>query len=91
MRRLCLSTTFLSKLAKHLAVLACLGIVGETSGRFAIGQIGIFLLVLSAALVHSGARTLQRRLQIHVNEKDVQDSMFQVQRFNSFQSLNIER
>lgn len=64
MRGLCLSTTFLSKLAKHLAVLACLGIVGETSGRFAIGQIGIFLLVLSAALVHTGARTLQRRLQI---------------------------
>ena len=64
MRRLCLSSGFLSKLAKHLAVLACLGIVGETSGRFAIGQIGIFLLVVSAALLHSAARTLQRRLQL---------------------------
>ena len=63
MRSLCLSSAFLSKLAKHLAVLACLGIVGEISGRFVIGQIGIFLLVVSAALLHSVARTLQRRLQ----------------------------
>jgi hypothetical protein len=91
MRRFCLSTAFLSKLAKHLAVLACLGIVGETSGRFAIGQMGIFSLVVCAALLHSASRTLQRRLQIHLNEKDVQGSMFQVQRFNSFRSLNIER
>jgi hypothetical protein len=67
MRRLCLSAAFLSKLAKHLAVLACLGIVGETSGRFAIGQMGIFLLVVFAALLHSGARTLQRRLQFQLS------------------------
>ena len=67
MRRLCLGTAFLSKLAKHLAVLACLGIVGETSGRFAIGQMGIFLLVVGAALLHSVARTLQRRLQFQVS------------------------
>jgi hypothetical protein len=64
MRRLCLSSGFLSKLAKHLAVLAGLGFVGETSGRFAIGQIGIFLLVVSAALLHSAGRTLERRLQL---------------------------
>ena len=61
---LCLSTGFLSKLAKHLAVLACLGIVGETSGRFVIGQMGIFLLVVSAAVLHSAGRTLERRLQL---------------------------
>ena len=91
MRCLYLCPVVLSKLAKHLAVLACLGIVGETSGRLVIGQMGIFLLVVSAAVLHSAGRTLQRRLQIHVNEKDVQGSMFQVQRFNSFQSLNIER
>ena len=89
MNRLCLSTAFLSKLAKHLAVLACLGIVGETSGRLAIGQLGIFLLVVCAALAHSVARTLQRRLQL-VNENDVQGSMFRVQRFKSLRSLNIE-
>ena len=63
MRRLCLSSACLSKLAKHLAVLACLGIVGETSGRFVIGQMGIFLLVVSAAVLHSAGRTLERRLQ----------------------------
>ena len=61
---LCLSAGFLSKLAKHLAVLACLGIVGETSGRFVIGQMGIFLLVVSAAVLHSAGRTLVRRLQL---------------------------
>jgi hypothetical protein len=64
MRRLCLSTAFLSKLAKHLAVLASLGIVGEPSGRFAIGQLGIFILIVSAALIHSVARTLQHRMQL---------------------------
>jgi hypothetical protein len=63
MRRIILSSAFLSKLAKHLAVLACLAIVGETSGRFVIGQKGILVLVVSAALLHSAGRTLQRRLQ----------------------------
>jgi hypothetical protein len=62
MRRIILSSAFLSKLAKHLAVLACLAIVGETSGRFVIGQKGILVLVVSAALLHSAARALQRRL-----------------------------
>jgi hypothetical protein len=63
MRRLYLSPAVLSKLAKHLAILACLGIVGETSGRLVIGQTIIFLLVVSAALLYSAGRTLQRRLQ----------------------------
>jgi hypothetical protein len=31
-----------------------------------IGQIGIFLLVVSAALLHSAGRTLQRRLQSQI-------------------------
>jgi hypothetical protein len=66
MRRICLSSALLSKLAKHLAVLACLAILGETSGRFVIGQMGIFLLVVSAALSHSAGRTLQRRLQSQI-------------------------
>ncbi|HSF58659.1 MAG TPA: hypothetical protein VLD83_11340, partial [Candidatus Binatia bacterium] len=60
------SSAFLSKLAKHLAVLACLAIVGETSGRFVIGQRGILVLVVSAALVHSAARALQHRLQCQI-------------------------
>jgi hypothetical protein len=66
MRRICLSSALLSKLAKHLAVFACLAILGETSGRFVIGQMGIFLLVFSAALLHSAGRTLQRRLQSQI-------------------------
>jgi hypothetical protein len=83
MRRLCLSTVFLSKLAKHLAVLGCLGIVGETSGRFAIGQMGIFLLVVSAALLHTAGRTLQHRLQLQTRGKR--------EGCSRFGSLNIER
>ncbi|HXV80897.1 MAG TPA: hypothetical protein VEG60_13550 [Candidatus Binatia bacterium] len=63
MTRLCFSAAFLSKLAKHLALLACLAIVGESSGRFVMGQAAILLLVVSAALLHSAARTLQRRWQ----------------------------
>ena len=67
MRRLCLSAAFLSKLAKHLAVLACLGIVGQSSGRFALGQTAILILVVAAALLHSAGRTLQRRLKYQIH------------------------
>ena len=93
MRRIFLSSAFLSKLAKHLAVLACLAIVGETSGRFVIGQKGILVLVVSAALLHSAGRMLQHRSksQIRGDREGCSGSMFQVQRFNSFRSLNIER
>jgi hypothetical protein len=72
MRRLCLGSTFLSKLAKHLAVLACLAIVLKTSGRLVIGEMGIFLLVVSAALFHSAGRTLQRRLQSQIGGAQTQ-------------------
>jgi hypothetical protein len=78
MKRLCLSATFLSKLAKHLAVLACLGIVGESTGRFAIGQTAIFILVVSAALFHSAGRTLQRRLQPQIRCERERCSRFNV-------------
>jgi hypothetical protein len=62
MRRSYLGSASLLKLAKHLAVLACLGIVLEASGRFAVGENGIFLLVVLAALLHSVGRTLLFRL-----------------------------
>ena len=78
MRRLCLSSACLSKLAKHLALLACLGIVGETSGRFVIGQMSIFLLVASAAVLHSAGRTLERRLKLESRGRREGCSMFQV-------------
>ncbi len=78
MRLLCLSSACLSKLTKYLAVLACLGIVGETSGRFVIGQMGIFLLVASAAVLHSAGRTLERRLKLESRGRREGCSMFQV-------------
>jgi len=52
---------FLTKLAKHLALLACFAIVGEASGRAALGQSTIFLLVLASALIHGLGQTLKRR------------------------------
>ena len=55
---------FLIKLAKHLALIACLMIIGGPIGRFAVSQLGIFLTVLSAALLHSVGRVLQRRVPL---------------------------
>lgn len=60
--RACVIGTFLIKLAKHLALIACLLIAGRSTGRFAGGELGIFLTVMSAALLHSIGRVLQRRL-----------------------------
>ena len=58
MRRISLSSALLSKLAKHVAVLVCLAIVGNATHRFVIGQMSIFLLAVLAALLHSAGRTL---------------------------------
>ena len=52
---------FLIKLAKHLALLVCLAIVGQASGRAAFGQLTIALLALAAALIHGLGQTLKRR------------------------------
>ena len=60
--RACVIGAFLTKLAKHMALIACLLIAGRLTGRFAGGQLGIFLTVVSAALLHSIGRVLQRRL-----------------------------
>ncbi|HEX9788739.1 MAG TPA: hypothetical protein VGB09_11965 [Candidatus Binatia bacterium] len=59
----CVIAGFLMKLAKHLALIACLMIVGGSTGRFAGGELGIFLTVLTAAFLDSIGRVLQRRLQ----------------------------
>jgi hypothetical protein len=53
---------FLMKLAKHMALIAFLLIAGRLTGRFTGGQLGIFLTVVSAALLHSIGWVLQRRL-----------------------------
>ena len=60
----CIIGAFLIKLAKHLALIACLMIIGQAIGRFTVSQLGIFLMVLSAALLHSVGRVLQRRVPL---------------------------
>lgn len=57
----CVSVAFLTKLAKHLVVLAGFAIVGHATGRFEASELSIFLMVASAALFHSAGRMLQRR------------------------------
>jgi hypothetical protein len=55
------SSAILSKVAKHLVVLACLTILGQAAGRSVIGPAGIFLLIIAAALLDSASRILHRR------------------------------
>ena len=59
---------FLLKLAKHVALLACLLLIGKARGEPTIGPLGILLVIIGAALIHSVGRRLQisvgRRLQI---------------------------
>jgi hypothetical protein len=57
----CVISAFLVKLSRHLALIACLMIVGGATGRFAESQLGIFFLVLAAAALHSIGRGLQHR------------------------------
>ena len=59
----CVSAAFLVKLAKHLALVACLMIIGAAPGRVAASETGIFLTVVCAALLHSIGRILDRRLR----------------------------
>ena len=58
----CVIGACLIKLAKHLALMTCLLIIGDPIGRFAISQLGLFLMVLTAAVLHSIGRVLQCRL-----------------------------
>ena len=51
----------LAKLAKHLALLASVLIIGGALGKSFSGQIAVFIVIVAATLVHSIARTLQRR------------------------------
>lgn len=58
----CVIGACLIKLAKHLALMTCLLIIGEPVGRFAVSQLGLFVMVLTAAVLHSIGRVLQCRL-----------------------------
>ena len=40
-------STSLTRIAKHLALLACLMIIGAATGRPVLGQVGIFIVVVS--------------------------------------------
>lgn len=50
----------LLKIAKHMALVACLLLIGKTRGEPIIGPLGTLLIIIVAALIHS----LGRRLQI---------------------------
>ena len=62
--RACALAPILAKLAKYLALLASVLIIGGANGKSAAAQIGILIVVALAALLHSIARTLQRRAAV---------------------------
>ena len=59
--RACAVAPILAKLAKHLALLASVLIIGGALGKSFSAQIAVFIVVVAATLLHSIARTLQRR------------------------------
>ena len=59
--RACAVAPILAKLAKHLALLATVLIIGGANGKSFAAQIAVFIVVVAATLLHSIARTLQRR------------------------------
>ena len=62
MMRAYLGGAILQKLAKHLALLACVMIVSQVGGLPVAGQFGILVTVVLAALLHSAGRAVRRRL-----------------------------
>jgi hypothetical protein len=52
----------LCKLAKHLALLACLVILGKAAGRLTIEPLAIFFLTVFASAAHLAGRSLSARL-----------------------------
>jgi hypothetical protein len=59
----CVTTAVFAKLAKHLAILASFTILGESTGRIAVGRLAIFILVVLAALLHTIGRSLHLRVR----------------------------
>jgi hypothetical protein len=57
----CAIAPILAKLAKNLALVASVLIIGGANGKSIAAQIGMLIVVVLAALLHSLARTLQRR------------------------------
>ena len=65
------AAAFLTKLAKHLALLASLAIVGAANGRSPIGQLTILLVIVAAALIHLLGRWVQPQHHRHVGMRQV--------------------
>jgi hypothetical protein len=59
-------STSLTKIAKHLALLACFMTIGDATGRPVLGQLGIFILVVLAALIHSAGCAVQSRFPVRI-------------------------
>ena len=59
----CVTAAVLAKLAKHLALLASLTILAEATGRIAVSQLAIFILIVVAALSSTIGRALQLDLR----------------------------
>ena len=62
--RACALAPILAKFAKHLALLATALIISGSNGKSVASQIGVLILVVVAVLLHSIARTLQRRAAV---------------------------
>ena len=60
----CVVAAFLQKFAKHLALIACLTIMGGATGRFALSEVAVFLVVAAAAVFHCIGRILERHLPL---------------------------
>jgi len=58
------ASAFLIKLGKHLALLACLLILGRASGRYEVNEIPVFALTVLSALIHLAGRSLRHRLAL---------------------------
>jgi hypothetical protein len=54
-------STSLTKIAKHLALLACFMVIGAATGRPVLGQVWIFIMVVLAALIHAAGCAGQSR------------------------------
>lgn len=57
-RQAAIVSVLLAKVSKHLALLGCLMVLGKASGRLAIGELTIFLLIAFASAAHLCGRAL---------------------------------
>jgi hypothetical protein len=57
----CVVAVFLSKLAKHLLVIACLAILSRATGRLTVDQLAIFGLIVVATIAQFIGSALQTR------------------------------